>query len=137
MPANISDMNCSNNLHFCVHTSLFGIIHYLYLLPSGTYMYLYFNIWYGCILVFMFIKRTNTNTVSEPPQKPRISLAPKMHGLSLKEGGPLAVVCKVDSGKRGLNSSNKGSSQKKLVTFRIGSPKLLKLCVFGFVNPTF
>ena len=66
----------------------------------------------GVYLSFMFIKRTKTNTVSEPPQKPRISLAPKMHGLSLKEGGPLAVVCKVDSGKRGLNSSNKGSSQK-------------------------
>ena len=67
----------------------------------------------GVYLSFMFIKRTKTNTVSEPPQKPRISLAPKMHGLSLKEGGPLAVVCKVDSGKRGLlNSSNKGSRKK-------------------------
>ena len=121
MHANRSDMNCSNNLHFCVHTSLFGIIP-IFIFCYLVHIYIYIlTFGMGVYLSFMFIKRTKTNTVSEPPQKPRISLAPQMHGLSLKEGGPLAVVCKVDSGKRGLNSSNKGSSQKKLVKFRTRS----------------
>ena len=121
MHANRSDMNCSNNLHFFGHTSLFGIIP-IFIFCYLVHIYIYIlTFGMGVYLSFMFIKRTKTNTVSEPPQKPRISLAPQMHGLSLKEGGPLAVVCKVDSGKRGLNSSNKGSSQKKLVKFRTRS----------------
>ena len=40
-----------------------------------------------------------SNHVAEPPQKPRISWSPETEEMPLKEGGPLAVICIVDSGK--------------------------------------
>ena len=52
------------------------------------------NCWDGSI------SNCQYHIVTEPPEKPRLSWAPETQGMPLKEGGPLAVVCIVDSGNK-------------------------------------